>query len=130
MPAHTDSWFYGLPILQGNGNCGFDPTTPTTYQIVGAFFKEVSNVFPEAYLHIGGDELDYCKFLLLFSTSFRNTLLFLIYNKIACWYDIMLLLVCDLTTFPRTPGENEKYLVLLCLFFFWSPHFKGILPPS
>ena len=61
MPAHTDSWFYGLPILRGNCKCGFDPTLPSTYEIVGALFNEISKVFPEAYLHIGGDELDYGK---------------------------------------------------------------------
>ena len=45
---------------QKNGKHGpIDPTKPAVYQFVEAFFEEITQVFPEKYLHLGGDEVDF-----------------------------------------------------------------------
>lgn len=36
-----------------------DPTQPHTYAVIGALFAEVASVFPDAYMHVGGDEVPY-----------------------------------------------------------------------
>ena len=36
-----------------------DPTKQEVYQFVQAFFEEITQVFPEKYLHLGGDEVDF-----------------------------------------------------------------------
>ena len=45
---------------QKNGKHGpMDPTKQEVYQFVEAFFEEITQVFPEKYLHLGGDEVDF-----------------------------------------------------------------------
>ena len=68
LPGHATSWLVGYPELASapgpyqieRGFGVFDPTiNPTqesTYQFLDAFFKEMSALFPDAYMHIGGDE--------------------------------------------------------------------------
>jgi len=67
-PGHSDSWFVGYPELASNpGTYGFDPdgpgsvTDPTresTYKFLDKFIGEMAKLFPDAYFHIGGDEVD------------------------------------------------------------------------
>jgi hexosaminidase len=68
IPGHTTSWFVGYPELAsapgpyeisrtwGIFDPVMDPTKEETYKFLDKFFKEMSNLFPDEYLHIGGDE--------------------------------------------------------------------------
>src|SRR3954469_2804080 len=68
-PGHSRSWFVGYPELaSGNGpftvdnengpSSVTDPTREETYKFMDKFVEEMAKLFPEAYFHIGGDEVD------------------------------------------------------------------------
>ncbi len=75
MPGHTTSWFVGYPEYAslppgtvgapahysierrwGVFNPTFNPTIDKTYEFLDKFFKEMSALFPDEYIHVGGDE--------------------------------------------------------------------------
>jgi hexosaminidase len=69
MPGHSRSWFLGYPdlasapgpyTLEGGAavNPTMDPTRETTYKFLEKFLAEMAKLFPDAYFHIGGDEVD------------------------------------------------------------------------
>jgi hexosaminidase len=68
IPGHSRSWFLGYPELSsGSGpytlEAGgidpiMDPTRESTYKFLEKFIAEMAKVFPDAYFHIGGDEVD------------------------------------------------------------------------
>ncbi|UJR14699.1 hypothetical protein I4U23_001692 [Adineta vaga] len=69
IPAHTAAWFVGYPHLAssqkrsyqlgktwGVQNATMDVTRQSTYDFLDQFFAEMTQVFPDKYFHIGGDE--------------------------------------------------------------------------
>ncbi|MGB6933507.1 MAG: family 20 glycosylhydrolase [Acidobacteriaceae bacterium] len=68
MPCHTTSWMVGYPELgSGKGpyqiarkygvlDSAMDPTKDSTYKFLNTFIGEMTDLFPDAYFHIGGDE--------------------------------------------------------------------------
>ncbi len=70
MPGHAASWFVGYPELAsapgpyeiieawGIQDPVMDPTREETYEFLDAFIGEMAALFPDAYFHIGGDEVN------------------------------------------------------------------------
>jgi hexosaminidase len=71
IPGHSRSWFLGYPELSSGsgpyalegGGPGYidpimDPTQESTYKFLDKFIAEMAKLFPDAYFHIGGDEVD------------------------------------------------------------------------
>ena len=70
MPGHTNSWLVGYPELAsapgpysigrtwGVYDGAMDPTREETYDFLDAFLAEMTQLFPDPYFHIGGDEVN------------------------------------------------------------------------
>jgi hexosaminidase len=71
IPGHSRSWFLGYPELSSGsgpytlerGGPGYidpvmDPTRESTYKFLEKFIAEMVKLFPDAYFHIGGDEVN------------------------------------------------------------------------
>ncbi len=66
MPGHSRSWVIGYPDLASgpgpytleDGDPILDPTRESTYKFLEIFIAEMAKLFPDAYFHIGGDEVD------------------------------------------------------------------------
>jgi len=70
IPGHSTSWFVGYPEFASSagpfsierkfGIFGptFNPTAEKTYRFFDLFFKEMSGLFTDPYMHIGGDEVN------------------------------------------------------------------------
>jgi hexosaminidase len=68
IPGHSTSWLVGYPELgsapgpytierrPGIFEPALDPTREEVYKFLDGFFGEMAALFPDAYLHIGGDE--------------------------------------------------------------------------
>ena len=68
IPGHATSWVvshpeiaslpgpYGIERQWGVFNPVLDPTKEKTYKILGDFLGEMAALFPDPYMHIGGDE--------------------------------------------------------------------------
>ncbi len=66
IPGHSRSWVIGYPELASgpgpftleDGDPILDPTRESTYKFLEKFLAEMAKLFPDAYFHIGGDEVD------------------------------------------------------------------------
>ncbi len=71
IPGHTTSWLVAYPELGitevkhynkekyfGVKDPVFDPSNKRVYKFLKKFFKEMSKLFPDDYIHIGGDEVN------------------------------------------------------------------------
>jgi hexosaminidase len=70
MPGHSTAWFVGYPQLSsgpgpyqierrwGIFDPAMDPTRESTYKFLDKFITEMTNIFPDRYFHIGGDEVN------------------------------------------------------------------------
>jgi len=66
MPGHMMAAIHAYPFLSGDGKSEFGelfttpicPCLPTTFEFAENVFKEVMDIFPSKYIHIGGDEVD------------------------------------------------------------------------
>ncbi|SPF47739.1 Beta-N-acetylhexosaminidase [Candidatus Sulfotelmatobacter kueseliae] len=70
MPGHSTAWFVGHPELAsapgpyklerrgGIFDATMDPTREETYKFLEKFIAEMTRLFPDAYFHIGGDEVN------------------------------------------------------------------------
>lgn len=68
IPGHSTSWLVGHPELgsapgpytierrAGIFEPALDPTREEVYKVLDAFLGEMAALFPDAYMHIGGDE--------------------------------------------------------------------------
>ena len=69
VPGHSTSWFAGHPELAsapgpykperrfGIFDAAMDPTREETYRFLDRFLGEMAALFPDAYMHVGGDEV-------------------------------------------------------------------------
>uniref|UniRef100_A0A4W6F1E1 Beta-hexosaminidase n=1 Tax=Lates calcarifer TaxID=8187 RepID=A0A4W6F1E1_LATCA len=111
-PGHTQSWGKGqkdllTPCYSGSKPSGtFGPINPilnTTYDFMNQFFKEISTVFPDAYVHLGGDEVDFTCPIQTFSSSWNSTGFKQDYSKLESFYIQRLL---DIVT-----TTNKGYMI-------------------
>jgi hexosaminidase len=70
MPGHATAWFVGYPqIASGAGpykierewgvfDPAMDPTNEATYKFLEKLLAEMTALFPDAFFHIGGDEVN------------------------------------------------------------------------
>jgi hexosaminidase len=70
LPGHSTAWFVGYPELaSGSGpyqierrwgifDPAFDPTKENTYNFLDEFIAEMSQLFPDKFFHVGGDEVN------------------------------------------------------------------------
>src|SRR5271170_4886947 len=68
MPGHSTAWLIAYPELAsdrapesirrefGVSDFALDPTREETYQFIECFLREMAGLFPDPYVHIGGDE--------------------------------------------------------------------------
>ncbi|XP_050293724.1 beta-hexosaminidase subunit alpha-like [Anthonomus grandis grandis] len=63
-PGHTASWGLSHPEILTSCDVYFtygpmDPSKSTTYDFLNELFGEIRDVFKDAFIHLGGDEVDY-----------------------------------------------------------------------
>jgi hexosaminidase len=69
IPGHATSWIVGYPDLASEKHAAYEletnygvfnptlnPRKEETYEFLKAFFTEMATLFPDTYVHIGGDE--------------------------------------------------------------------------
>jgi hexosaminidase len=69
FPGHATAWFAAYPEFAsapgqyaierkiGIFDPAFDPSNPKTYEFIEGFLEDVCKLFPDPYIHLGGDEV-------------------------------------------------------------------------
>uniref|UniRef100_E1B9H0 Beta-hexosaminidase n=1 Tax=Bos taurus TaxID=9913 RepID=E1B9H0_BOVIN len=83
-PGHTESWGKGQKDLltpcyharEPSGTFGpINPILNSTYSFLSKLFKEISTVFPDEFIHLGGDEVNFnCWVLDMISTMKKRSI--------------------------------------------------------
>lgn len=70
FPAHTDTAFIAFPHLGSRQVTKINPAWgkhdtcmlpgPQSWEFIGKLFVELATIFPDEFIHIGGDEADFC----------------------------------------------------------------------
>jgi len=117
MPAHATSWGFGYPFLivpcnprssiydfnDGWGDQPMDPTNPNVYQFIAKFLSEVAALFPDNWLHLGGDEVEYS----CWNTTRINK--YMKENGIATFQDLETLFILEVNKRIQGLGKQTIY---------------------
>ena len=59
-PGHGAAWCAGMPEICPSARCRepLDPSTNATFDAIGAVLRDLATAFPDAYVHLGGDEVN------------------------------------------------------------------------
>ncbi|XP_062506570.1 uncharacterized protein LOC134183119 [Corticium candelabrum] len=60
MPGHAASWCVGYPEICPAPDCTqpLNPATNATFDLIEGLLQEMTGVFPNQYIHLGGDEVN------------------------------------------------------------------------
>lgn len=70
FPGHATAWFAAYPEFAsapgpyaverkiGIFDPAFDPSNPRVYEFIEGFLSEMTGLFPDSYIHLGGDEVN------------------------------------------------------------------------
>jgi len=62
MPGHTESVAKSHPEVMShcpNPSSPINPTVPETFDLIEAIYKDLNDVFPDEFVHVGGDEVEF-----------------------------------------------------------------------
>jgi hexosaminidase len=128
MPAHASSWGFGYDFMtikcfgrandfdfnDGWGDSPMDPTNPAVYTFLENFLTEASTIFPDNWLHLGGDEVNYqC-----WNTTAINQ--YMAQNGIKTYQDLETMFIAKVNTFIK--GSLNKNLI------YWQEVFQHTSP--
>jgi len=128
MPAHATSWGFYYEYLTINcfqrsnifdfgdlwGDDPMDPTNPAVYTFVQNFLMEVSTVFPDNWLHLGGDEV----FLQCWNTTAINQ--YMAQNGITSYNQLEALFIQKINTFVKNSFSRNL--------IYWQEVFQNASP--
>lgn len=79
MPGHATSWCVGYPEICPSPSCKtpLNPASNFTWQLLDGFIGEMSKLFVDDHMHLGGDEVNgncyskvQCMFYLVYPCTF------------------------------------------------------------
>lgn len=145
MPGHAYAWGLSESLNTITAACPrytdelghiddvpLDPTLTLTYEVVTGLVEELTELFPDSYLHIGGDEVKYGCW-----NESRGIREFMISHNISTYYELEQLFLARIANIVTT--QNRKMVAWEEVFFNASGGTTGahgdwigskVLPPS